>query len=281
MSNILVLTDFGAVARHAIDYACHLCNNIKADHLYLLNTFETIPIYDASEAGLLALSSYEVDAIEESRQKNIAQLVEEIKPQLTITTIVPLIANDFLTNAVNEICNEKKIDLTIIGVKGKEVLEEAFFGSQTYKAIEFIDNPVLIVPQNAPIQAPEEVLLAVDFENLSSAGILKKLKHYLEKFNTKKVTAVHNVSNSRDLEYIQKHANNLAGHFKDLQCQVTLLDDGSDVAASINNHAAKNKTSLIITIHKTRGFFSSLFHRSITKKIAWHSTLPVLVFHLK
>ena len=281
MKNIMVLTDFGVVARHAIDYACHLCNDTGIENLYLLNAFEAIPLYDASEAGVLALNVEQTEQVEESRLENLKQLKKEVALQLHTTHVISLIATGDLIDIVNEICKEKNIDLVIIGVKAKEMLEEVFFGSHTYKAIEHIRTPVLVVPAQAAIQSPENVLLAADFDNLSNSATMQKVRSFLEGFKTQKLAALHKISASGNIGHTRKHAEDLESYFKDHQCEVSFIEEGTQLPDAINDHAKKSNASLIITIHKTRGFFSGLFHKSITKQIAWHSTLPVLVFHVK
>ncbi|GAB3432113.1 universal stress protein [Niabella aquatica] len=281
MKNIMVLTDFGAVARHAIDYACHLCNDVRIENLYLLNTFEAIPLYDASEAGVLALNAEQTEQVEESRLENLKQLKKEVALWLHTTHIISLIATGDLIDTVNEICKEKNIDLVVIGVKAKEMLEEVFFGSHTYKAIEHIHTPVLVVPAQAAIQSPENVLLAADFDNLGSSTTMQKVKSFLEGFKTQKLAAIHKIADSGNAGRTRKHAEDLESYFKDHQCEVNLIDEDTYLPNAINDHAKRSNASLIITIHKTRGFFSGLFHKSMTKQIAWHSTLPVLVFHVK
>lgn len=281
MKNIMVLTDFGAVARHAIDYACHLCNDMRIENLYLFNTFEAIPLYDASEAGVLASNVQQTGEEEQSRLESLKLLKEEIALQVDATHIISLMATGDLIDTVNGICKEKNIDLVIIGVKAKEMLEEVFFGSHTYKAIEHIHTPVLIVPALAAIQSPENILLAADFDNLSNSATMQKVKSFLEGFKTQKLAAIHKISASGNIGRIRKHAEDLEYYFKDHECEVSFIDEGTHLPDAINDHAKRSNASLIITIHKTRGFFSGLFHKSMTKQIAWHSTLPVLVFHVK
>jgi nucleotide-binding universal stress UspA family protein len=281
MKNIMVLTDFGPVARHAIDYACQLCNDTQAENLYLLNTFESVPLYDAGEAGVLTINLQQTEETEESRRESHKQLKKDVAHQLQVTHIISLMASGDLADVVNEICKENNIDLVVIGVKSKEMLEEAFFGSHTYRAIEYIKSPVLVVPPQAAIQLPGNALLAADFDNLGSSTILQKLKSFLEIFKTQQLAAIHRVSAPQHIGHTHTQAKNLESYFKDHRCKVNFIDQSANLPNALNDHAQENDVSLIITIHKTRGFFSSLFHKSMTKQIAWHSTLPVLVFHVK
>ncbi|MBK7099112.1 MAG: hypothetical protein IPH58_13130 [Sphingobacteriales bacterium] len=54
-----------------------------------------------------------------------------------------------------------------------------------------------------------------------------------------------------------------------------------DIDASINQFAIDHKASIIISLHQVKSFVNSLFHKSITKRLAWHSKIPLMVINLK
>jgi nucleotide-binding universal stress UspA family protein len=52
-----------------------------------------------------------------------------------------------------------------------------------------------------------------------------------------------------------------------------------NVDEAINQFAHDKKVELIIVIHKGQKLFSKLFVKSHTKKLAYHSSIPVLALH--
>ena len=52
-----------------------------------------------------------------------------------------------------------------------------------------------------------------------------------------------------------------------------------DFADAINQFALDRNADLIITVPRKHSFLSSLFTTSHTKKLAYHSHLPVLAIH--
>jgi hypothetical protein len=55
--------------------------------------------------------------------------------------------------------------------------------------------------------------------------------------------------------------------------------ENESFTAGINLFSEKNHIDLIITMPKKHGFFDSLFKKSHTKKLAFHSHLPLMVMH--
>ena len=51
------------------------------------------------------------------------------------------------------------------------------------------------------------------------------------------------------------------------------------MVAGINQFVADNKIDMIVFIPKKHSFFNSIFHESNTKRMAFHSTIPLLALH--
>lgn len=280
MKNILVLTDFSETADHALNYACKLCNEKHIDNLFILNSYEVIPLYDSGEAGSLALTMQQVAELEQARDEAFKNLKERITPVLHHTKTISLLVNGSLVNAVNNVCEENNIDLIIMGVKVKDELEEVFFGSHINKIIEKVHQPVMVVPRGAPLTHPAKAILATDFSELKDGEALTKLKQLIGNFNLA-VTGLHKLNKDENESQLNPLVEKLKTHLNAPHFEMVFANENADIPVEINETAKAKEASLIITIHKTRGFFASLFHRSVTKAIAWNSDLPVLVLHVK
>lgn len=280
MKRVLVVTDFSDVADHAVDYACNLANKFSIEHLFLLNTYENIPIYDSGEAGSLALSMQEADQLEQSRIESFKLLNRHIAHQLhTTTSLVPLIINNTLPEAVNQVCAEETIDLVIIGIKRQDDLETLILGSNVQKAVDRIHYPVLLIPRCASIAIPQNVILAAPFREPLTRATQIKLHKFLYRFNSK-VTAIHGCLKGVLSEKESRIANELQLQLQHYNCQLQIIKDVRDLPSAINEYASNNNPSLVISIHKMRGFIASLFHKSVTKSLAWRCDVPLLVLHM-
>ena len=52
-----------------------------------------------------------------------------------------------------------------------------------------------------------------------------------------------------------------------------------DVDEAINQFASDKNVDMIIVVHKGQSLFSKLFVKSHTKKLVYHSNIPVLAIH--
>ncbi|SDD32003.1 universal stress protein [Niabella drilacis] len=281
MKKLLVITDFSDAAGHAVDYACNLANRLNAEQFFILNTYESVPIYDSGEAGSLALSMQEADALEEGRKEELHLLKDRIRSLLATTTkLTTLVVNDALAPAVNQVCDDEDIDLVIMGFKPKDELETFLVGDNVQRGVDKIRYPVLLVPRHAPIAIPDNIVLASDFKESLSKSIRVKLHKFLERFNAR-VTAVHRCMKNELNERESRLANELQLELQDYHFRLHLASNVEDLPTAVRALAKEDNASLVISIHKMRSFLAGLFHKSITKNLAWRSEVPVLVLHME
>ncbi|WP_300600285.1 universal stress protein [Niabella sp.] len=281
MKKILVVTDFSDAASHAVDYACNLVNRLNAEHFFILNTYESVPIYDSGEAGSLALSMREADALEAGRHEELQLLKERVLQQLKHPAgLTTMVINDALAEAVNQVCADEQIDLVVMGFKPKGDLEMLLVGDNVQRGVDKIHYPVLLVPQYAPITIPDNIVLASDFKAPLSKSIRAKLHKFLARLNAR-VTAVHRCMKNELNEKENQLANELQLELQNYQFRLHVANNVEDLPTVVSDFAKKDNASLIISIHKMRSFLSGLFHKSVTKNLAWRSEVPVLVLHME
>jgi len=58
-----------------------------------------------------------------------------------------------------------------------------------------------------------------------------------------------------------------------------LFENNNNFVEAVNIVALEKMVDLIITIPKKHGLFEGLFHSSATKKLAYHSNVPIMVIH--
>ena len=58
-----------------------------------------------------------------------------------------------------------------------------------------------------------------------------------------------------------------------------LFENNNNFVEAVNIVALEKMIDLIITIPKKHGLFEGLFHTSATKKLAYHSHVPIMVIH--
>lgn len=276
-----MLTDFSDHGAHALEYACNLANNFNTEELDILNTYEIIPLYDTGETSHLSINLQQTEELESQRKVELAKLIESIKPGLNPTVKVSThLSNTNLVDAVNDLCLSKNINLVVMGIKVKGELEQVLLGSHVHRAIEKIERPVLVVPVNAELRTPDKVLLVTNFYESQNKVALQRLKTYLGKLDAPLVI-IHKLLKKENREETEKLAAGLVESLKEFSPQLNIIDDENHLAENVNRLATEHDASLVISLHKKRGFFSRIFHRSTTKYLAWHSRVPVLVLHFE
>lgn len=281
MKKILALTDFSEDAQHALEYACNFANNFNAREFIVLNTYEIIPLYDSGETAALSINLQQAEELESQRkielEKLLVNIKTKLKPEIKISS---QLSNINLVDAVNDICLAKNIDLVVMGIKVKGELEQVLLGSHVHRAIEKIARPVLVVPANADLATPEKIILVTNFYETHNKAALETLRTYLGKLNAPLVIT-HKLLKKETRTETEKLANGLVNMLKDFNPQLNIIDDENPLAENINEIAQNNQASLVISLHKKRGFFSRIFHRSTSKYLAWHSKVPLLVLHFE
>ncbi|MFV0606040.1 MAG: universal stress protein [Niabella sp.] len=281
MKRILALTDFSDHAAHALEYACNFANCFGTEELIILNTYEIIPLYDSGESASFSIAMQQTEELETQRKLELEKLLTTTRTKLNkeVKTSA-MLSNSNLINAVNDICLSKRVDLVIMGIKVKDEIEQVLLGSHAHRAIEKFHTPVMVVPINADITQPEKIILVTNFYEAENSKLLGKLKKLLEMLNAK-ILIAHKLRKDEDRTQTETKAAWIQNQLKDFEPVVNIIDDEKDLGDNVNQLATDNNASLVISLHKKRGFFSRIFHNSTTKYLAWHSRVPVLVLHFE
>ena len=57
------------------------------------------------------------------------------------------------------------------------------------------------------------------------------------------------------------------------------LLEGTSIEEALENYINNDSSSMLVMSTHHRGFFSRLFGKSITKQMAYHTTIPLMAFH--
>jgi nucleotide-binding universal stress UspA family protein len=141
---ILCATDFSTCSQHATKYALSLAQESNA-HLTVLNVLELQPgppsDHGESSIGLpRGLREY-VEAAEADRRRELASAVPE--NARTYCTIETRLAQGKPYREILRVAREEKIDLIVMGVRGRGAVDILFFGSTVQHVVRHASCPVL------------------------------------------------------------------------------------------------------------------------------------------
>ena len=268
MKNILIPTDFSQNAKKATDYALSLFNEQDIT-ITLLNVFY-IPYASAD-----VVYSYSDIANENVTQliKHELERINKKFPDLKAKIKTSFHAGDVI-NVVCSIEKKEKIDLIVMGTQGASGLAEVFMGSRTTAMIKNVKTPVLAVPEQAQYKPAKRILFAAGEKLIGQKVNIAVLKEIANR-NQSKIEALYVSDCDENKEsIIQSIDGELNLNFGEIPCDL-IVKDGLNVEKEIQKYAEQHPIDLMAMI-TSRG---SIFHESVTKLVAMHTKLPLLVMH--
>lgn len=273
MLNILVPTDFSPAAKKAVECAIHIAKRTNAN-VTLLHIYQ-IPVLSAR--GIPQVANIEVIhenlQLAEEQLKSIENEIGGLREITYTTKTLPM----YWLIEFPEIIQEQNADLIIMGTNGASGLKELILGSNTAKVIDNSKCPVLAVPKDARCTKIENIAFAYDkefLENLSTYCFLiqftKRFNALLEVFHVK-ISEQNTDSNEQNL-----NTHNLKQYLKEIRYSYSEIV-GEDVEKSINRYLLEKNIDILVLVHRNRNLFEQLFKKSFSLKMAYHTSIPLLI----
>lgn len=278
MKTILIPTDFSETASNAAHYAINLAKDINIKKIIFYNVYQT-SINVIADPMIPALGALDLDTIKITSEEGLEQFKNEIKQSIPEEIEVKTISEfTLISEGINNIAERENVDIIIMGITGGGALQENFFGSNTINVARHSHTPIIIIPAEAEFKPIKNILLASDFNKVVDSTPIQSLKKILDSLNAK-LFVLHvedyNKENVPDIKFESLMLDTLlAGYDKEYH-----FIDNPDFTEAINDFAKEKNIDLIITIPKKHGFFNSIFKRSHTKMLAFHTHVPLMVIH--
>ncbi|MFI5164056.1 MAG: universal stress protein [Bacteroidia bacterium] len=273
MKTILVPTDYSDVADNALQYAVELAKFSQAK-LILLHAYQ-IPI-PQGEVPVVMISPQVLDEENSKRIKNLEKkLISQTSGKIKIESLA---RTGFISDEILEVAKEKNADLVVMGVSGGSKLGEALMGSSATAVIKKSKIPVLVVPKDASYREIEKIVLACDYNEPVNKDTINRFKKFAKLFSAKvlvldveKPVAVPSYENTAGGESLEKY-------LKDIE-HVMFYSSAENLTDGINTFADDHKCDWVAMIPHKHNILSRLVHESNTKKMAFHTHVPLLAIH--
>jgi nucleotide-binding universal stress UspA family protein len=265
MKTILVPTDFSIAACNAAEYAVQLAKEIKAS-VTLLHVFHAPT--PSSEVPMILIDP------EKLQLDNEAHLKKEAKYPTKKTGVeVKYIAKMGL--AVDEIKEEeKKFDLIVMGMKGASKLSEALIGSTATTTMRKVKRPLLIIPEKVTYKNPEKIVMASDYDPRIDEHALDVLRDFTRYFGSK-ILVVNVKSKKYEFTSEKELEKTIEGKLSNLE-HTYYFPEKEDLVEGINEFIKDRNADMLAIIPHRYNFFERVFHNSVSKKMAFHTNVPLL-----
>ena len=270
MRKFIVPIDFSDTSKNAARFAVRMANDIPGCELILFHTFDKV---------VAGSDGTPISSDPEARMAISMAALENVKSALPVASgnsIRCIAVEGSLLSCLDKIIAEEKADMVVMGINGASRLEQVLIGSSTLGAIKQTNCPVMIIPPLANYRKIRTLVYACDMKNVESTTPVNNLRKMLMTFNPR-LYIVH-VDTEKNVEitdgYQQDKAkmNDLLSGFTPEYAFINLLD----FTEAINQFSTDKNADLIITVPRRHSFLEGLFTTSHTKKLAYHSHLPVL-----
>lgn len=268
MKQILVPTDFSKTASNAAIYAACLAKDTGAK-LTLLHSYNMpVPI---AEAPVIIMSPEELEKL---CQEKLDMLKKEIQEKCGVTTEC-ILTLGFAVEEIEIKAREIKADLVVMGMKDSGRIAEFIIGSTATGVMGKAKQPVMIIPDGAEYRRLEKIVFACDYKEVSSGSYLNIVKDIATLFNSK-VFIVNLVNPSEEINVdTATEGMKLEMNFGEINHSF-YFPKGEDVVDGITAFMEIHGADLVVMMHHKHNMVYRIFHESKTKRMAFHTHVPLL-----
>jgi nucleotide-binding universal stress UspA family protein len=271
MINILVPTDFSALSKVAVQYAIKIARKLNGRitllHVVTINKPTRVTMHER-------IHELEEDLIRFA-ERDLNKLIKEVYKSMDNPEHLKysVVRGDFM-EVVKKEARRLKTGLIVMGTKGASGLKKAVVGSNTASVIEGSKVPVIAVPSRAKFKGFKEIVYACDMKNPERE--LKMLRLYADQFGSV-IHLVHVASSGKDVDELEEKIDKMV---KKLRCKniVSLVLVDRDVEGAIDQYIGVCKADLLTMFTHDLSFYEKLFDKSMTRKMTFHSSIPLLAF---
>ncbi len=269
MKSFLVPVDFSDTSINAAEYAVALTKDMPGAHITLYNVYSRISFANITEGEEsrktitdLALNDLRTGLLE----KGNVEITFESEEGSFIETIQRYVLGNH-------------VDMVIMGITGSSRIKQVFMGTNTLNVIRHINTPVMIIPPEAEYTGLNKVLFTSDFKDVARTTPFQNLKAILDTFKPKleilNVDSEHYIELTDEFKIERESMEDKLGSYNP---EFSFLR-AYDFLEGINRFVDTKNIDAIITVPRKHGYLSQLFKTSHTKKLAYHSHVPIIAIH--
>lgn len=277
MKKILVPTDFSSCAANALNFAVQTAKSYPLEIILLHVVDRMDSLY--SETPQIIQENY-TTVLEEAQRK-----LDQVKASIAETESLEIrtfLREGEVDEHILELSEEKDIDLIVMGTFGINGLKDRIWGSKTAGLTGKTRVPVVVVPYEYNWKTPRKALLATSFFE-EDRNVLRQIARLMAIYELMLHVAVFTDEDTADAAQFMENSMNIAGYGRKLQKE---LDTGSVITSHLSGHKFEdalqdyikdNDIDILAMITYQRSLWDRVFHPSTTRRMSYHTTIPLLV----
>lgn len=266
MKKIIVPVDFSDTSVNAAKYAIELAKDLPDAHIILYHVYSSI--------SFSTLTSGDSDSRQIVSENELKSLKNKIAGGFAAISCVAEDGSFVETLANYALGNH--VDLVVMGITGSSRITQVFMGTNTLNVIRNISCPVMIIPPEATYKGLKKVVFTSDFKDVARTTPFRGIKEILDTFQPHldilNVDSEHFVELTDEFK-IEREA--MEDKLKDYHPEFSFLR-AYDFLDGISSFVDAKDIDAIITVPRKHNFISQLFKTSNTKKLAYHSRVPII-----
>lgn len=290
MIKILVPVNFYGYSLNALSFGLSLAEKFPAE----ITVLHCFPIYEdrndqetASPETVNAQSALptpdQQEQAAEEKLKTMAQhklnaLSANQKSQIAIKYRFEY---GYPEDVIPQVSRQYNPDVIIMGTKTKGETIKELLGSITGDVIQRVTAPVLAVPAHSAIDLSRigKVLFLTEFDEHDFFS-MHRLIRIMTPFDTEihAVHFCHKKEDPNDLEKLERFKEYCETTYRNHRILFHMLA-GKDFVKSMEDYARENQIDIIAMTRKKRSLLNRWFNKGITRRLLFHTDLPLLVFH--
>ena len=260
MKSVIIPVDFSDTSLNAARYVA----NMLAGH---------------SDTKVLLYHNYESESDRDIAVSYLESLKRELieKGDSKVEYVLEM-GGDLVEN-IDRLAHTMRSTLIAMGITGRTTMGQVLIGSNTLKLVDNTIYPVLIIPPNAKYDGLKNVAFASDFSDVQSTTPEIFITSVLEMFNPKlhivNVNPEHYVAIT---EHYQKEKQKLQKMFGNYSTEFYFIGM-TDFFEAVDNFTKDYNIDVMITVPRHHANSKTLFKNTHTKRLAYHSHIPILAAH--
>lgn len=273
MKTILVPTDFTEISKNALEYVIEMVKVMPSK----------IILFHAYHVPVVATDAIIVPSMDEVKQLGIAAL-EDMKKEIQIKCgkdlqIETLCVQGFAVDEINQYTSTNKVDLIVMGMSGGGYLTEKVIGSITTSLLRESNCPVMAIDKKVKFKTPKKIVLACDYKLIKDTAIviLKEISKLCDAH-----VYILNVTNEAEPIPADIESSvcglNLNNTLEEINHSFEFTTN-ENVVDGINEFINSEQMDMVVMIPRKHSVLNRIFNEPNTKRMAFHTTVPVLALH--